>query len=91
MRLTRHKRQIFLFLAAILVPAAVLVGLASRMLYQDRELAARSAVDRQRLAVDQLRRELSARLEAIRQGEINRLMRPAGAVRTRDSSTRRPC
>ena len=30
MRVTRHKRQVLLFLAAILVPAAVLVGLASR-------------------------------------------------------------
>ena len=70
MRLTRHKRQIFLFLAAILVPAAVLVGLASRMLYQDRELAATHAVDQRRIAVDQLRRELGARLEAIRLQEI---------------------
>ncbi len=70
MRITRHKRQVFLFLAAILVPAAVLVGLASRMLYQDRELAATHAVDQRRIAVDQLRRELGARLEAIRLQEI---------------------
>src|SRR5580704_11846166 len=70
MHITRHKRQVFLFLAAILVPAAVLVGLASRMLYQDRELAATHAVDQRRIAVDQLRRELGARLEAIRLQEI---------------------
>jgi hypothetical protein len=41
MRVTRYKRQVFLFLAAILVPAAVRVGLASRILYQDEELAAK--------------------------------------------------
>jgi signal transduction histidine kinase len=70
MGVTRHKRQVFLFLAAILVPAAVLVGLASRMLYQDRELAATHAVDQRRIAVDQLRRELGSRLEAIRLQEI---------------------
>ncbi len=58
-----------------LIPAAVLVGLASRILYQDRELAAKRAADQRRIAVDQLRRELDARLEAIKLQEINRLIR----------------
>jgi len=66
MRVTRHKRQILLFLFAILVPAGVLIGLAGRVVYQDRELVAKRAVDQRRAAVDQLRRELSAHLEAIR-------------------------
>jgi len=30
MRVSRHKRQVFLFVIAILVPATVLIGLASR-------------------------------------------------------------
>jgi signal transduction histidine kinase len=76
MHVTRHKRQIFLFLAAILLPAGALIGLAGRLLYQDRELAAKRAVDQRRAAVEQLRRELSSRLEAIKLQEINRLMRP---------------
>jgi len=75
MHVTRYKRQVFLFLAAILVPAAVLVGLASRILYQDRELAAKRAADQRRIAVDQLRRELDAHLEAIKLQQINRLIR----------------
>jgi hypothetical protein len=75
MRVTRYKRQVFLFLAAILVPAAVLVGLASRILYQDRGLAAKRAADQRRIAVDQLRRELDGHLEAIKLQEINRLIR----------------
>lgn len=75
MHVTRYKRQVFLFLAAILVPAAVLVGLASRILYQDRELAAKRTADQRRIAVDQLRRELDAHLEAIKLQEINRLIR----------------
>jgi len=91
MRVTRHKRQIILFLVAILVPAGVLIGLAGRIMYQDRELAAKRAVDQRRAAVDQLRRELSSRLETIKLQEINRLIRspnssPARASRTRRSS-----
>src|SRR5580704_8224986 len=85
MSVTRHKRQIFLFLAAILVPAGALIGVASRLMYQDRELAARRAVDQRRAAVDQVRRELSSRLEAIKLQEINRLMRPLGPGGARGS------
>jgi hypothetical protein len=48
MRVTRRKRQIFLFLAAILVPAGVLIGLAGGIMCQDRELAAKRAVNQRR-------------------------------------------
>jgi signal transduction histidine kinase len=75
MRVTRHKRQILLFLSAILVPAGVLVGLSGRLMYQDRELSLKRAGDRHRAAVEQLRRELVARLDAIRLQEINRQIR----------------
>jgi signal transduction histidine kinase len=85
MTVTRHKRQIFLFLAAIFVPAGALLGLAGRLMYQDRELAAKRVVDQRRAAVDQLRRELSSRLEAIKLQEINRLMRPLGPSGARGS------
>jgi signal transduction histidine kinase len=85
MRITRHKRQIFLFLAAILVPAGVLIGLAGRIMYQDRELAAKRAVDQRQVAVDQVRRELSSRLEAIKLQEINQFIRVPSSERTQDS------
>src|SRR5580692_4889207 len=85
MRVTRHKRQILLFLVAILVPAGVLIGLAGRIMYQDRELAAKRAVDQRGVAVDQLRRELSSRLEAIKLQEINRLIRPPNSNGARGS------
>src|ERR1700678_2413533 len=85
MTVTRHKRQIFLFLAAIFVPAGALLGLAGRILYQDRELAAKRVVDQRRAAVDQLRRELSSRLETIQLEEINRLIRLPNANGTRGS------
>jgi len=79
MRVTRHRRQILLFLAAILLPATVLIGLAARLMYQDRELAAKRSVDQRRAAVDQLRRELTSRLDALKLEEINRLIRQSDA------------
>src|ERR1700728_3020079 len=85
MRATRHKRQILLFFIAILVPAGVLIGLAGRIMYQDRELAAKRAVDQRGVAVDQLRRGLSSRLEAIKLQEINRLIRPPNSNGARGS------
>jgi hypothetical protein len=65
-RVHRHRRQILLFLIAILLPAAILIGLAARMMYQERELAAKRLTDQRHAAADQVRRELSARLEAIK-------------------------
>ena len=85
MHVTRYKRQVFLFLAAILIPAAVLVGLASRILYPDRELGAKRAAAQRRIAIDQLRRELDAHLEAIKLQEINRLIRALNVSRSQDS------
>ena len=76
MGVARHKRQIFLFLIAIVVPAAVLIVLAGRIMVQDRELATKRASDQRLAAVSQLRRELAASLEAINLQEINRQMRP---------------
>jgi hypothetical protein len=85
MRVTRHKRQILLFLSAILVPAGVLVGLSGRLMFQDRELALKRAADRRHAAVEQLQRELIARLEAIRLEEINRQMRSTHSETAQDS------
>ena len=85
MPVNRHRRQILLFLVAILVPAGALVGLAGRILYQDRELAAKRAMDQRRAAVEQARRELSSRLEAIKLQEINRLIRPPDSRGVRGS------
>src|SRR5215467_5684980 len=71
----RHRRQIFLFVVAILLPAGVLIALGGRTIIQERELTIKRADDRRRGALEQLRRELVARLEAIKLQEINHLMR----------------
>jgi signal transduction histidine kinase len=69
----RRKRQIVLLLSAILIPTAVLVTFAIRLAGQDAELAEKRVADERRDALDQLRRELSARLEAIKLQELSRL------------------
>src|SRR5262245_3494563 len=70
-----HKRQVILFLTAILLPAAVLAVLSWLVIHQDRELAQKRADDERNSAVEQMRRELAARLETIKLQEINRLIR----------------
>ena len=75
MRAGRHKRQIFLFVTALLLPAAVLIGLTVRFIGQESELAGKRADDERRNAIQQLRRELGANLEAIKLKEINGLIR----------------
>src|SRR5499427_7599966 len=69
----RRKRQIILLLSAILIPTAVLITFAIRLSRQDAELAEKRVADERRDALDQLRRELSARLEAIKLRELSRL------------------
>src|SRR5499426_2488757 len=68
----RRKRQFWLFLVAIVLPAASLSILTFRFLRQDEELARQREPEQRREAVEQTRRELEARLETIRLQEINR-------------------
>jgi signal transduction histidine kinase len=85
----RRKRQVLLFLGVILVPAVVLVGLALRVYRQEAELAVNRIAELRRASLDQLRRELAARLETIKLQEINRIIRdplPAASERHSDPS-----
>jgi hypothetical protein len=72
-----------LLLAAVLVPAGVLVTLAVRLVRQEAELAQKRQADERRTATEQLRRELAARLDAVRLDAANRLAAqgPAAARR----------
>jgi signal transduction histidine kinase len=74
----RRNRRIFLLVLAILIPAAVLITLAVRVVRQETELGERRATEERRDALDQLRRELSARLQAIKLQEVNRLIGESG-------------
>ena len=70
----RRTRRIALLLSAILIPTAAVILLVVRVVGQERELAERRATEQRREALDQLRRELTARLQALRLGEVNRLI-----------------
>jgi two-component sensor histidine kinase len=75
----KRSRQVLLIVIAILLPAAVLVGLARRVVRQERELAKTQAAEERRNALEQLRRELAARLDAVRLREVNRWIRVPSA------------
>ena len=55
-----------------------MVLLVVRVVRQENELAERRAAAEQREALDQLRRELTARLQALRLEEVNRLIGESG-------------
>src|SRR5262249_15604678 len=75
MRQRNRSRQFLLIFIAIVLPAAVLVGLARRVVRQAKELAAAPAADEHRNANEQLRRELAAKLETVKLQEVNRWIR----------------
>jgi len=60
-----HRRQVPLFLLAIILPCALLVALGLRMIGQERELAEKRLDDERGRLSGQLRQELSSRLERI--------------------------
>ena len=84
MELLRGKRAVLFFLVAI-VPAIVLVVLATRVFHQEEELANKHAADQRQEALEQVRRELGTKLEAIKLEQVNRLRDevPSPAFRSR--------
>ena len=78
-------RRTGLLLAAILIPTAVVILLVVRVVRQERELGERRASDARREAQEQLRRELTAHLQAIRLEEVNRLIGESGTRLPPDS------
>lgn len=70
-----------MLLSAILIPTAAVILLVFRVVRQGDELSERRATEQRREALDQLRRELAARLQALRLGEVNRVIGdPAGRL-----------
>jgi signal transduction histidine kinase len=65
-------------MSAILIPTAALILLVFRVVRQENELSVRRASEQRREALDQLHRELTARLQALRLEEVNRLIGESG-------------
>ena len=61
-----YRRQVFLFLVAVLLPSVVLVVLGLRMIGQEQELAEQRVADDRRRAVTDIRDVLLAELDRLR-------------------------
>ena len=70
MRILSHRVQLILFVAAVLVPCAVLVALSVRIVGQDRELRAKRQADEQKQTVVRARDALLAALKPILLDEV---------------------
>lgn len=80
MRTYGHRRQIVLFLVAILLPCVVLIALALRMIRQERELAEKRLAEQQHLLTSESRQELLASLEKIKLQEVSALAKQTGGT-----------
>lgn len=60
-----HRRQVFLFLAAVLLPCVALLALGLLLVVQERELGVARRDEEQRRMTRQLRQDLSTQLERI--------------------------
>jgi signal transduction histidine kinase len=61
----RHRKQILLFLVAVLIPSLTLIFFAQKILRQDKELAQKRAADARRRLALEVGREVRLRLEAL--------------------------
>ena len=78
-----HRRQVLLFLVAVVLPCTVLVALGVLIFRQERELRERRLADEQRLVTREIRQELSNRLDGISQNEAVRVQSDARQIQTR--------
>ena len=66
-----HRKQIFLFFVAVLLPSIVLVAFTLRMVSQDRELAQKRALDERSRMAAEIGQRLLVRLEKIKLQEAS--------------------
>lgn len=76
------RRQALLFLVAILVPCAVLVGLGLRTMEQERELGRQRIEEERQRRIDEIGQQLLSHLEKIKLEEVtNASVRTLGQAR----------
>jgi signal transduction histidine kinase len=78
-----HRRQVILFLAAVLFPCAALLGLGLRLVIQERELASARLVEERRRVIREIRQDLSARLERTALRQVTALATQPGLLEAR--------
>ncbi|MGB8959727.1 MAG: HAMP domain-containing sensor histidine kinase [Candidatus Aminicenantales bacterium] len=73
MKVEGHRKQVALFLVAVLLPVIVLVALTLRMVTQERELALKRVADEHRRMAAEIGRDLTSRLDGLARGEASAL------------------
>ena len=66
-----HRKQILLFLIAVILPSLVLVVFTLHMISQEKELAQKRAVDERRRLAGEIGQHLLVRLEKIKLQEVS--------------------
>ena len=79
-----HRRQVLLFLAAVLLPCAALVFLGLRLVVQERELGAARLADERRRITRQLRQELTSHVERTALRQVTALAVRPGLLQARE-------
>jgi signal transduction histidine kinase len=74
MKIEGHRKQVLLFLAAVLLPVIVLVALTLRIVKQEKELSQKRIVDERRRVAAEIGRDLASRLDGIIREEMPALM-----------------
>jgi len=62
----RHRKQIFLFLVAVLIPSLTLIFFTQKILRQEKELSLKRAADERRRQAQEIGREIHIRLERLK-------------------------
>jgi signal transduction histidine kinase len=84
MNIEGHRKQVLLFLIAVLLPVLVLVGLTLRIVKQERELAQKRIADEHRRAVREIGQALASRLDKVTSLEAGALREQPEKLSRRD-------
>ncbi len=84
MKVAAHKKQVALFLTAVLLPIIVLVALTMRMIKQERELTQKRVADEHRAMVRDIGGDLAGRLEVLVRREASAIAEEPGRIGRRE-------
>ena len=73
MKVEGHRKQVALFLIAVLLPVIVLVALTLRIVKQERELSLKRVADERRRVAAEIGRDLTSRLDGLAREEASAL------------------
>ena len=84
MKVEGHRKQVVLFLVAVLLPVVVLVALTLQIVRQERELRQKRIADEHRRLVTEIGRDLAAHLDRIARQETSALVAQPDRFSRRD-------